>query len=110
MAAQSPMKNRTAVPVTAPIASVHSSRKQGKGKGGGRGSRSGANARKGGDSDEEILKLGDTDRKAADLVTPKKRMAWDAEKTMKVVQYLTTPERWSKVTLNLKQYCTAVRV
>lgn len=82
---------------------------QTRGRGGGRGSRSGANARKGGGSDEEIKALPDQAKKEAELVLPKKRISWDQDMTMKLVEFLVTPERWEKITLNLRPYCTTVR-
>lgn len=97
----------TPAKATTPVNSQVALRGGGKGRGG-RGSRSGANARKGGVSDDEIQKLGKTEKKAAEIVMPKKRMVWDTEKTMQVVEYIILPERWGRMTVNLKQYCTEV--
>lgn len=77
-------------------------------RGRGRGSHSGANARKAGNSDTEIEALPEEEKKAAELVLPKKRLYWNAEMTEKLVQYLVAPEQWEKVPMQLKSICTEV--
>ena len=108
----SPRKNKYQESMAEP--GSPSTRKQrakgGQTRGKGRGARSGGNVRTGGASDTEISRLSEKEKKAAEIVVPKGRMRWTDETTMKVVQYLTAPERWEKISLNLAQYCTKVRI
>lgn len=74
----------------------------------GKGSRSGKNARKAGNSDEEIAILSDNEKKAAQIVVPVTRRRWtEAEKEV-IVDFIVKPENWARVTLNLKDLCVKV--
>ncbi|KAL5531328.1 hypothetical protein ACEPAG_4205 [Sanghuangporus baumii] len=72
----------------------------------GKGARSGRNAHTSRLSDTEIEALDEKTKKEAEIVIPPKSMAkWSAESTMKLVDFITTPERWVKVTTSIKKIC-----
>ncbi|OCB86820.1 hypothetical protein A7U60_g5993 [Sanghuangporus baumii] len=72
----------------------------------GKGARSGRNARSSGLSDTEIEALDERTKKEAEIVIPPKPAAkWSGESTMKLVDFITSPERWEKVTTSIKKIC-----
>lgn len=71
----------------------------------GKGARSGKNARSGGHSDTEIKALDEKTKKAVDIVVPAK---WDEGSALKLVEFITSPERWDKVATSLNKICQDV--
>lgn len=71
----------------------------------GKGARSGKNARSGGHSDTEINALDEKSKKAADIVAPAR---WDDASALKLIEFITAPERWDKVTTSLNKICQDV--
>lgn len=74
----------------------------------GKGSKSGANSRDAGGSDVEIAALDEKTRAQADITVPPKRAEWDLESTVKLVEFITSPEQWGNVTTSLSKICQEV--
>ncbi|EJC97523.1 uncharacterized protein FOMMEDRAFT_162986 [Fomitiporia mediterranea MF3/22] len=77
----------------------------------GKGARSGKNARASGHSESEIDLLTEEQRNDADIIEineVKIIATWDDESSIKLAEYIATPERWAKVQVSLRNFCQEI--